>query len=264
MPLHNCPNCTYTSHRPFDVRRHLRRKQPCNSSNENTTTDMVVKNDGGYCIPIKQKNVKSEHNTIHNKQNTVLVEQNVALNQNVEKHKCQNCKQTFSKISNYQRHISMNRCRGCEPEVCKICLKRFNNTTARATHERRVKCKPPPPKPSNNIPEDSNNIPKPSNNIPEASNNTEEFIYLIQLREFIKTDESVYKIGRTKQSYEKRIKSYPKGSRLLLYHPVDDCVATETKIKQYLCKTFIQRRDLGLEYFEGDCKLIIKGINHFL
>jgi hypothetical protein len=246
MPVHNCPNCPYTSHRPFDLRRHLRRKAPCNGINENTQTGTIS------TTLSEQNHVFDEHNTIYNKHNTVLSEQNAT---DTNKNKCQHCKKQFSNHSNYKSHVKNNKCRGCEPEVCKICLKRFNSTTARATHNRRVKCKAP------SIP-----IPKinPVDSIPECSSNPNEFIYLIQLREFVRNNEPIYKIGRTKQSYEKRIKSYPRGSSLLFYHTVDDCVTTETNIKKYLGENFIQRRDLGLEYFEGDCKLIMNAIKQFL
>ena len=46
--------------------------------------------------------------------------------------------------------------------------------------------------------------------------NNNEFIYLIKEREFIKTKEKIYKIGKTKQENLQRIKSYPNGSILLL------------------------------------------------
>jgi hypothetical protein len=42
--------------------------------------------------------------------------------------------------------------------------------------------------------------------------NNNEFIYLIKEREFIKTKEPIYKIGKTKQKNLQRIKSYPNGS----------------------------------------------------
>jgi hypothetical protein len=42
------------------------------------------------------------------------------------------------------------------------------------------------------------------------------YIYLIKEREFIKTKEPIYKIGKTKQEKLQRIKSYPNGSILLL------------------------------------------------
>ena len=57
------------------------------------------------------------------------------------------------------------------------------------------------------------------NCIAKSINNNEnkEFIYLLQEREFIKTKEPIYKIGKTKQEKIKRIKSYPNGSELLFY-----------------------------------------------
>ena len=42
-----------------------------------------------------------------------------------------------------------------------------------------------------------------------------QYIYLLQEREFIKTKEPIYKIGKTKQVNNKRFGQYPKGSVLL-------------------------------------------------
>jgi excinuclease UvrABC nuclease subunit len=42
-----------------------------------------------------------------------------------------------------------------------------------------------------------------------------EGIYLVQEREFIKTNEDVYKIGKS-NNLSQRVRGYPKGSRLLL------------------------------------------------
>ena len=59
-----------------------------------------------------------------------------------------------------------------------------------------------------------------------------EFIYLIKEREFIKNNEEIYKIGKTKQMALKRIKDYPKGSILLLYIITNDCDKNEKQIIQ--------------------------------
>ena len=252
MPVHNCPNCSYTSHRPFDLRRHLRRKIPCNLIGGNLNTSVVCTK---YTVNTVTHRSTDANKELIDAENEPVNSKNEPIAAKNDPITCQKCKQTFSKNSNYKRHISKTRCRGCEPEVCKICLKRFNSTTARATHNRRVNCKPPSIQ-TPNI--DTTNC------IPDSSSNPNEFIYLIQLREFVRNNEPVYKIGRTKQSYEKRIRSYPRGSSLFFYHAVDDCVTTETNIKQYLSEKFTQRRDLGLEYFEGDCKLIMKSIKQFL
>ena len=265
MPVHNCPNYPYTSHQPFDLRRHLRRKAPCNGINENTQTGMVVMTNienTELCTPIYGSSepkdgvpapidgVVASKNEVPAPIDGVVSSTDEPIASKIECNKCEKC--FFNKPS-LIRHRKV--CRGLRSDICKICLKQFANTAGRALHNRRVKCKVP------SIP-----IPKinPVDNITESSSNPNEFIYLIQLREFVRNNEPIYKIGRTKQSYEKRIKSYPRGSSLLFYHTVDDCVTTETNIKKYLGENFIQRRDLGLEYFEGDCKLIMNAIKQFL
>jgi hypothetical protein len=79
-----------------------------------------------------------------------------------------------------------------------------------------------------------------------------EAVYIIQTRESIRMKEPVYKIGRTGQEHTKRSKSYPKGSILKLHKSVIDSRTIETNIKNVFCKKFIQRKDMGIEYFEGN------------
>ena len=79
-----------------------------------------------------------------------------------------------------------------------------------------------------------------------------EFIYLIKEREFIKTKEPIYKIGKTKQENLQRIKSYPNGSILLLYIITNDCDKKEKEIIQKFKELFIHKKDIGNEYFMGD------------
>ena len=76
-----------------------------------------------------------------------------------------------------------------------------------------------------------------------------EFIYLIKEREFIKTKELIYKIGKTKQENLQRIKSYPNGSILLLYIITNDCDKKEKEIIQKFKELFIHKKDIGNEYF---------------
>ena len=82
--------------------------------------------------------------------------------------------------------------------------------------------------------------------------NNNEFIYLIKEREFIKTKEPIYKIGKTKQENLQRIKSYPNGSILLLYIITNDCDKNEKLIIQKFKQHFIHKKDIGNEYFMGD------------
>ena len=79
-----------------------------------------------------------------------------------------------------------------------------------------------------------------------------EAVYIIYEREFINSTQNVYKIGRTSQSHAKRFNSYPKGSILKIQKQVKNSAIIETKIKEIFNQKFKLRRDIGVEYFEGD------------
>jgi len=79
------------------------------------------------------------------------------------------------------------------------------------------------------------------------------YIYLLQEREFIKTKENIYKIGRTKKPNYDRFKQYPKGSLLLSQNICHDCTSLERIIMTVFKEKFKQRPDIGKEYFQGNC-----------
>jgi len=88
----------------------------------------------------------------------------------------------------------------------------------------------------------------------------EEFIYLIREREFIKTNEFIYKIGRSKQRACARVNDYPNGSLLECDFRVDNCIEKERQIINLLTSKYRRRLDIGNEYFEGDRNEIMKDI----
>jgi len=88
-----------------------------------------------------------------------------------------------------------------------------------------------------------------------------EYIYLLQEREFIKTDELIYKLGKSKQSNLKRFKQYPKESNLLLQTSCEDCDKIEKELIRTFKLNFKHRNDIGHEYFEGDYKKMKNIIN---
>ena len=79
-----------------------------------------------------------------------------------------------------------------------------------------------------------------------------EYIYLLQEREFIKTLENIYKIGKSKQENLKRIQNYPNGTELIIQSECDNCDIVEKELIKIFKEKFIQRTDIGTEYFEGD------------
>ena len=78
------------------------------------------------------------------------------------------------------------------------------------------------------------------------------YIYLIQEREFIKTGENIYKIGKTTQQRTCRFREYPKGSVLMLHIQVKECHELEKKLIEIFTEKFILRKDIGAESFQGD------------
>jgi len=84
-----------------------------------------------------------------------------------------------------------------------------------------------------------------------------EYIYLLQLREFTKTKENIYKVGMTKKDNLKRFNQYPKGSILLFQMICDNSRNTENKVIKLFREKFTQHKEIGNEYFEGDYKEMI-------
>ena len=87
-----------------------------------------------------------------------------------------------------------------------------------------------------------------------------EYIYLLQEREFIKTNESIYKIGKSKQENLKRICNYPNGTKLLFQTICHNCDILEKKIINIFKNKYELQKNIGLEYFKGNYKEMIKDI----
>jgi len=85
-----------------------------------------------------------------------------------------------------------------------------------------------------------------------------QYVYLIQEREFIKTSENIFKIGKSKQENNKRINQYPKQSKLLLQIVCDNCDILEKELIISFKNKYNHRKDIGNEYFEGDFEDMIK------
>jgi hypothetical protein len=97
---------------------------------------------------------------------------------------------------------------------------------------------------------------------PEKKNNNTMggYVYLLREREFIRLREKTYKIGRSEQSFGKRLVSYPKGSEIIMTLKVDNCREAEGEIMKIFKKKFKHRPEYGREYFEGDVENMKKQI----
>lgn len=84
-----------------------------------------------------------------------------------------------------------------------------------------------------------------------------QYVYILKTREFLRTGENIFKIGRTEQKNVKRFEQYPKGSTLYFQSVCDNCRECERKIINQFKNKFIQRKEFGNEYFEGDLKEMI-------
>ena len=93
--------------------------------------------------------------------------------------------------------------------------------------------------------------------IMEIKENNDEYIYLLQEREFIKTNEHIYKIGKTKQECLKRICNYPNGTKLLIQIICNDCDKYEKILINKFKEIFIHKKDIGYEYFKGNYNQMI-------
>jgi len=88
-----------------------------------------------------------------------------------------------------------------------------------------------------------------------------EYIYLLKEREFIKTKENIYKIGRT-FTLKNRMKQYPKNSKIIIVQPCIDCITVEKELLEIFKNKYL-KTDIGTEYFKGDAMDMVKTINNY-
>ncbi|ARF10331.1 hypothetical protein Hokovirus_1_210 [Hokovirus HKV1] len=118
--------------------------------------------------------------------------------------------------------------------------------------------------PINNLTIVSNEIHNVKNMNNFRHNNNYEFIYLIHVRESLRLNENIYKIGKTKQKNMKRIVNYPKGSELLLYIECTNCDMIETILINLFKTKYILVSDYGNEYFKGSHINMIRDITNIV
>jgi len=88
-----------------------------------------------------------------------------------------------------------------------------------------------------------------------------EYIYLLQEREFIRLNENTYKIGRSGQRAFRRMEQYPKGSNVLMIVSSPDSVRFEREIINLFKSKYTKRPEYGREYFSGDLQSMLRDIS---
>jgi hypothetical protein len=180
-------------------------------------------------INIKHKNdIDTNKNDIIEDKNDINTDNN-----DIIEDKCIKCNKKLSSKQRLKNHLLI--CKGVSnPLECHLCHKIYYDSSSKSRHLK--KCK-------------EVFIQKENKNI---ENKNIEYIYLLQEREFIKTNEPIYKIGKTKQERLKRITNYPNGTKLVIQIECNDCDTYEKLLITKFKKEFIHKNDIGNEYFYGD------------
>ena len=143
----------------------------------------------------KHKNdiIENNNDIVQNKNNDIIENNNDIVqnkNNDIIENKCYKCNKILSSKQNLNKHLLI--CKSVSnPLECHLCHKIYFDSSSKSRHLK--KCKGVLTELGNNIIEENKNS---------------EYIYLLQEREFIKTNEPIYKIGKTKQECLKRIINY--------------------------------------------------------
>lgn len=76
--------------------------------------------------------------------------------------------------------------------------------------------------------------------------------YMAHLREFRNSKQEIYKIGGTERPVVERIRDYPKDTMLIVYANVLNHQESEQELIKIFDIKFINRPDIGREYYEGN------------
>jgi len=164
-----------------------------------------------------------------------------------------------------KKHIELQNSTQQYSHICEYCTQKYKTLSGLWRHKKICKKKPlPTPTTSSEtvLLERITQLENEVKNISKKEIPVEQiqYIYLVQEREFIKTSEPIYKIGKTKKENLTRFKQYSKGSILLCQIISKDCDEDERELLGIFRNNYVPRRDIGSEYFEGDYTQMIQDI----
>jgi len=135
--MYRCTNCSYSTTRQYDLRRHERRKKPC-TTNVMTDQDEELR---GQNISREGQNISRERQNISREgQNISREGQNISHNSRriINSCYCDKCKKYLSCKKSFDRHVQ--RCKGYPSKTCPRCHRTFTTYQAHWKHIRHNKC----------------------------------------------------------------------------------------------------------------------------
>ena len=225
-----CKKCSKVLCNKYYLQKH---EESCNGLNSLQCPRCTKWFSSSSSKSIHMKNVKCSHLQTLQEHNEQMIEDPVLCKptEKTKKHGCSICKKRFFNKKDWKSHES--KCNGLDTLQCPTCHKYFCDSSSKSKHIKNVNCSPTPREPHN------------------------QSVYLIIEREFVKSSENIFKLGKTRTMVH-RAKKYPNGSNILVVLPCADCDATEKKLLDVFRNTFQPRKDIGSEYFEGDPMSMIK------
>ena len=178
--------------------------------------------------------------------------------------KCEYCNSFQTSKGNLDKHkkksvecVKIQMSKGLNVELpvtkCEFCDKEYGKTNIKKHQETCSKKIP-----LLSINNSNNNVihihieEKIEKNMVEYDESNEQHIYCLIEREFIKTKETIYKIGKSTKLF-KRLEHYPKGSRVIAFAKVNDCNKAEEELLASLDKEVKRAPEIGREYY--NCNL---------
>lgn len=232
---HQCQQCLATFTLKHNLKRHVEKR--CRN------------------IPVSSQNVTPGSQNVSQLYDVEITFNNAFVRQtNSNRYECVRCKKQIScKSKRYHYDIA---CNGLNVLQCKYCKTMLTSSKNKSLHQK--KC-------VNNKPASSiQSTHTPSSTTAPARPNVSALthIYLIREREFIRMNESIFKLGRS-SNIKNRCGSYPKNSEIVIILQVGDSVQVEKELLKQFKQLFSQRRDIGEEYFAGDkAHMILTMCNH--
>ena len=132
--LYKCGNCSYTTQRACDLRRHQSRKFPCNKKSK----ENICNNTESSIVTTPSSNISSDSSNISSDSSNVTT--NTSSMTTTKVFACRKCKKVLSRADHLKDHES--KCDGFDKKQCKICLKVFSTSHGKWKHAKYVKCKP--------------------------------------------------------------------------------------------------------------------------